>query len=88
MKRVTFYIAKSLKKSINILASTFYSAQSDLISSILILAIPSLFPLSNADISALKILNSNTRMTNIESELGDIKCILNRILAIVSGRMQ
>ena len=88
LERAVYQITKSLKKSTNILASALYSARSDLASSTLTSTRPTSPPLSNADISTLSISNLNIRMTNIELELGDVKSMLNRILAAISGGMQ
>lgn len=86
-EQVASQIAKSLEKSTNILASTLHLTWSDLFSSFTILALVALalsFILFNEN--ALCISNLNIRMMNMESELSDVKSILNWILATVLGK--
>lgn len=71
-----------MKKSTNVLASVLCSSQSNLPSSA---PTTSSLPSNNTS-NALSISNQNTRITNMESELGDIKSMLSKILATVSGR--
>lgn len=86
-ERVASRIAKSLEKSTNILASTFCSIGFDLSSSSTVSALATL-ALSSilSNDNTLSISNLNTRMIIMESKLGNVKSILNRILATVSGK--
>ena len=85
-ERVASRIAESLEKSTNVLASALRSARSDPPSSSTTStsAGPASSSLSSND-NALSISNLNNRMTNMESELDDVKSILSRILAAVLG---
>lgn len=81
-EQVASRIAGSLKKSTNVLASVFYSSWSDSPSSA---STTSSLPSNNSS-NALSISNLNTRIMNIELELGDIKSMMSRILAAISGK--
>ena len=80
-ERVASQIAESLGKSTNVLASVFRSSRSNPPSS----APTNLSFPSNNTFNALSISNLNTRITNMESKLGDVKSMLSKILAAVSG---
>ena len=80
-ERVASRIAESLEKSTNVLASALRSSRSNPPSSA---PTTSSLPSNNTS-NALSISNLNTRITNMESELGDVKSMLSRILAAVSG---
>lgn len=71
-----------MEKSINILANALYLSQSNL---------PSFAPITfslliNNISNTLSIFNLNIRIMNIELELGDVKSIFSRILAVVSEK--
>lgn len=80
-KQVVFWLTKSLEKFLTFLACAFYSFWLNLPSS----ASTTLSLLFNNTFNTLSISNLDTRMTNMESKLGDVKFILGKILATISG---